>query len=340
MVYWDLWDGVRNYNLEEIILTDKDKYHELCKVETSIPIFSRDWWLDAVAPDVWDVVTVEKNGNIVATLPYVLIKIRGFTHIAMPPLTQKLGPWLKYPTGQKYSKKLDYEKNIFNELIAKLPVASTFDQNFDYKIKNWLPFYWQGFQQTTRYTYVIPDLTDMEQIYNSMASDIRKQLRKAEKKVSCEVCDDVELLYRVTEKTYKRQNLSVPYTMSFLRRLVNTCIEHESGRMYIAKDGDERIHAVSFMIWDENSAYYLIGGADPDLRQSSAQVFLLWNMIKDAAKITQAFDFEGTMLQHVNRTFRNFATVQKSYYRVSKTCSKKYALLKHLLDIGHIIIRG
>ena len=95
-------------------MTSKEKYRKLCAEEPSIPIYSRAWWLDAVAPGGWDVVTVEKNEKIIAAMPYVTAKKYGFTRIVMPPLTQKLGPWLSYPAGQKYSKKLDYEKKTFN----------------------------------------------------------------------------------------------------------------------------------------------------------------------------------------------------------------------------------
>lgn len=318
-------------------MTDKEKYRRLCERETSIPIYSRDWWLDAVAPEAWDVVTVEKNEEIIAALPYVLVKKHGFKRIVMPPLTQKLGPWLKYPPGQKYSKKLDYEKKTFNELIEKLPKVDAFNQNFDYTIENWLPFYWQGFSQNTRYTYVIPDLSDVDKIYNELASDIRNQLRKAEKLVVCETTEDVDLLYDIEEKTFVRQNMSVPYSRVFLHRLVGAAKVHNAGKIYIAKDSDGRIHAGSFLIWDENSAYYLIGGADPDLRQSSAQVALMWRMIQDAAKVTKAFDFEGTMLPKVNKTFRNFATKQYPYFNISKIYNKRLKVLMHTKEILRIL---
>lgn len=318
-------------------MTSKEKYRKLCEVEPSIPIYSRAWWLDAVVPEAWDVVTVEKNEEIVAALPYAIKKHYGFIHICMPPLTQKLGPWLKYPAGQKYSKKLDYEKKTFNELIKKLPAVDVFDQNFDYHIENWLPFYWQGFSQSTRYTYVIPDLSDVDKIYNELASDIRKQLRKSEKLVSCEVTEDVDLLYDVAKKTFVRQNMQIPYSREFLHRLVEAAKAHSAGRIYVAKDRENRVHAVSFLIWDENSAYYLIGGADPELRQSSAQVALMWRMIQDSAKVTKAFDFEGTMLPTVNRTFRNFATVQYPYFNISKTYNKRLKGLQHVKEILRIL---
>jgi hypothetical protein len=32
-------------------------------------IFQTDWWLDAAAPNSWNAIEIEKNGEIVARLP-------------------------------------------------------------------------------------------------------------------------------------------------------------------------------------------------------------------------------------------------------------------------------
>ena len=108
-------------------MDNKEKYRQLCKKETSIPIFSRDWWLDATAgEDNWDVVLVEKGGEIFASMPYMVTKRYIFTYMCQPILTQKLGPWIKYPPGQKYDRKLGYENEILKNLIEKLPKADIF----------------------------------------------------------------------------------------------------------------------------------------------------------------------------------------------------------------------
>ena len=40
----------------------KDEYRAFCDWETSLPIFARDWWLDAaVGPHNWDVALVSSS---------------------------------------------------------------------------------------------------------------------------------------------------------------------------------------------------------------------------------------------------------------------------------------
>jgi hypothetical protein len=81
------------------------------------PIFSQPWWLDAVAPNQWDKVVIEKGGAVVARLPYVWHKkkISGLM-LDMPKLTRSLGSWLR-PYPGKYANRLAEEKELMTELI-------------------------------------------------------------------------------------------------------------------------------------------------------------------------------------------------------------------------------
>ena len=56
--------------------------------------------------DNWDVILVEKDGEIVASLPYYFHKKFTCKIINMPPLTQTMGPYIKYPENQKYGNRI------------------------------------------------------------------------------------------------------------------------------------------------------------------------------------------------------------------------------------------
>lgn len=58
-----------------------------------------------------------------------------------------------------------------------------YNQNFHYSISNWLPFYWKGFRQTTRYTYVIEDISDIENVFKNFDYSKKKNINKARKTV-------------------------------------------------------------------------------------------------------------------------------------------------------------
>lgn len=299
----------------------KEKYRELCTTEPSIPIFSKDWWLDAVCgEDNWDVVLVEKGGQIIASMPYYIVKRRGMRIITMPKLTQTMGPWLR-PSNAKYANQLAEQKDLMIALIQKLPAFDYFSQNFHYSITNWLPFYWKGFSQTTRYTYMLEEISDTSKIWDGMLPKIRTDIKKAQNRFGLQICTDLgtDAFLTMNEQTFTRQGMKLPYSKNFVKRLDKACKEHNARKIFFAKDMDGRIHAAVYIVWDENFAYYLMGGSDPDLRNSGANSLCMWEAIKFASTVTKAFDFEGSMIEPVERFFRAFGARQIPYFQVSKT---------------------
>ena len=272
-----------------------------------------------MAPNQWGEVTVEKKGEIIARLAYVAKKRRGFILLKMPQLTKTLGPWLR-PSQAKYANELSEQKDLMSELIQKLPPFDHFFQNFHYSITNWLPFYWQGFEQTTRYTYVIEDLTDINKIWDGMLPNIRTDIKKAKNRFGLQIRTDLGLdaFLDVNELTFSRQGMKLPYTRDFVRRLDNACKDNNARKIFFAQDKDGRIHAALYIVWDENSAYYLMGGSDPELRNSGANSLCMWEAIQYAATVTKRFDFEGSMIEPIERFFRAFGAKQVPYFQIKK----------------------
>jgi lipid II:glycine glycyltransferase (peptidoglycan interpeptide bridge formation enzyme) len=310
----------------------KKIYRDFCTTEKSIPIFSQPWWLDSVAgADNWDVVLIEKKGRILATMPFVIKNYFSLRILTMPPLTQTLGPWL-CKSKAKYSKTLTQHKKFMTKLFEKLPPFDHFMQNFHYSQTNWLPIYWLGFKQTTRYTYILQDLQNEEKIWDEFQENIRTDIRKAGNRLQINIRNDktVSDFYKLNRMVFERQGKTPPYTENFLRRLDKACVQHNARRIFIAEDGQGRHHAGVYLIWDRNSAYYLMGGSDPKLRNSGANSLCIWEAIKFASTVTKQFDFEGSMIEPIERFFRAFGATQTPYFSISKTPSK-------LLRAGHCL---
>ncbi|MDZ7795656.1 MAG: hypothetical protein U5N56_00800 [Candidatus Marinimicrobia bacterium] len=102
--------------------SNKARYMDFCKTKENISIFSQYWWLDAVCgADNWDVIIIEKGGKVAATMPYYFVNKKGVKHILMPLLTQTLGPYIVYPSNQKYENRLSFEKEVLTKIINQLP---------------------------------------------------------------------------------------------------------------------------------------------------------------------------------------------------------------------------
>jgi len=312
----------------------KAQYRILCETEPSIPLFSQAWWLDAVAGDSWNVVVVEKGGEIQAAMPYVMKQKFGLTLLTQPALTQNLGPWIR-PTHAKYAKRLSREKDLMQALIDQLPSYTHFQQNWHHTVTNWLPFYWKGFEQTTRYTYRIDDLEDEETVWKEVQSNIKRDIRKASNREGVVVRDDlgIDEFFSLNEMVFARQGKTLPYTKAFVENLDAAAAERKARKIFIAEDSQGRRHAGVYLVWDSKSAYYLMGGGDPKLRNSGATSLCMWEAIKFASTVTQSFDFEGSMIEPVERFFRAFGARQTPYYAVSHTPSKAFKLMKFVRSL-------
>ncbi|MDR1659961.1 MAG: GNAT family N-acetyltransferase [Desulfovibrio sp.] len=278
-------------------------------------LFEEPWWLDAVAPGAWDAVEVRVNGEVRARLPFILGRRYFFRSILQPPLTQTLGPWLKSGEG-KNATRLAREKDLMFALIESLPEYDRFSQSFHYAITNWLPFSWKGFSQTTRYTYVLDDLSDLDAVWDGFQVNIRTDVRKAQRRLEVERGRPAANIMDTLAMTFTRQGMRTPYAPDLVERIEAAC-GPERCATFAAVDATRRIHACAFIVWDKRSAYYLLSGGDPELRNSGAQSLVLWEAIKFAATVTRKFDFEGSMLEPVERFFRAFGARLRPYFHVT-----------------------
>jgi hypothetical protein len=147
----------------------------------------------------------------------------------------------------------------------------------------------------------------------------------------------VDVLLNTIEGTFRRQGLRLPYDRRLVKALDSACQARNAGRAFFAVDDDKRCHAAAYLVWDARSAYYLLGGADPDLRSSGAMSLLLWRAIQFAATVSSRFDFEGSMLEPVERFVRSFGAVQKPYFCIRGYSRRMRAAqsLRDLWDCAH-----
>src|SRR5690606_13716638 len=87
------------------------------------------------------------------------------------------------------------------------------------------------------------------------------------------------------------------------------------------EDGGGRQHAGVYIVWDSESAYYIMGGGDPELRNSGATSYCMWEAIRFSATVSRRFDFEGSMIEPVERFFRAFGAELTPYFQISRSKS-------------------
>ena len=296
-------------------------YDELVSASPQGSVFATSWWLDAVADGRWRANTLSEGGGVVAAWPTVVRKTRwGEVHEGAP-LTPYLGP-LFAPRDSELRRREEEVKRLeqlAEELGEAAHIEAACNPAFDY----WTPLRWHGFTQTTRYTWRFPRLDDLDGILARARENIRREIRKAEKRGVTVDDGSLEDFQEVHLRTAAHQEIpGAERYLPALRRIDAAASERNARRILLARDADGRTHAGGYFVRDEKWVYYLAGASDPELRTSGAASLLLWKGIAYAAEEGLGFDFEGSIIRGVERFFRAFAGVPTPYSVVRTTRSR------------------
>ena len=184
-------------------------------------IFCRSWWLKTVCPKNFKIFTVVKAGKILAGIPLQISHAWRHTIINMPLFTQTQGILFTPSNKNTYEARLSEEMKLMDIIIQNLPRFHLYSIDFHHNFNNWLPFYWAGYKQTTKYTYIIPDISDLDRLYENMSHAGRQVIKKASNRygISISDSDDVEILLKLNEQTFLRQGIKVPPYAEVLRKI-------------------------------------------------------------------------------------------------------------------------
>lgn len=307
-------------------MTNKETYQQFCTVADDLPVFAQDWYLDAVCEGGnWEVIVIEKGGEIAATLPYFLKRKGPIQYGTMPHLTKFLGPYIL----PKY-RQTKHEAKLIRQLISQLPRLSYFRQNLHYSYTNWLPFYWEGFQQQTYYSYRLSPLQNLDQVYANISADYRNQkIAKADKQLQLKTDLPLSAFHRVSALSYQRQQMPFPFSYAYLEKLITALRTKDAGQVFYAVDQAGQIHSTALLLWDKRSSYLSIIGDDPALRATGGGIWLVWQLIQHTQEKLHldTFDFLGSMIEPIERVRRQFGAQQTPYFAVWKYGTRWWQIL-------------
>ena len=279
-------------------------------------IFCKSWWLKAVDARP-RVLGYFEYGHLIAGIPLHFERRMGLKICCMPKLIQTWGVIME-PLSGKIETMASREVQILEVFAEHLAQESIFVQSFHPSSQNWLPFYWKGFTQTSHYTYVLEELSSLDNVWEGLAKKQRAKIRKAQKHGLCVKPCSPETVFKASMKTFLRQGKRTPYSYEYLRSLCNAAQENNAGTCFAVEDREGNVHTAGFFIWDSKRGYFLAGGHDPLVKDCGGVSLLIWRLIEFAATRTAIFDFEGSMKQSIERIFRSFGAKRIAYHRIMK----------------------
>lgn len=325
-------------------MSNKEEYKAYCeKMGSKIPIYSQHWWMEAVCTGKqWDVIIIKnKGGEIIATMPYLYRERFGMKYILMPPLTQTNGIHIQYPADQNEHHRICYEKVICYEVDRQLSDLglNIYLQNFEPGFTNWLPLKWRGYKQTTRYTYRIEDLSNLQKVFDNFDRNKKRLIKKAESLgLQCTTDMSATELYEMHSKILERKGEKHLVPKEVFVKVIETAISRGQGQILCIyhKEGEKRINESSiFIAWDDETTYYLISAHDPTYAPFGTSSLITWEAIKLASQHSKVFDFEGSMEENIEDSFNRFGTHQTPYMQISKTQGFVAKMLKVFQELRH-----
>lgn len=309
--------------------TNKERYRKWCETDKSIPFFYKYDYYQTVFGDDWNVVLATNDVDVLGFMPFVVRKKYIFKKISPELFFPYQGIWINFPPNQKYASKISFEMQVIKTIIEQMPQVDFFRQQFYPTFTNWLPFLWENYNQITKYTYIIKNISNLEQVFLNFSSKARGHIRKAEKTIHIEKTENIELIYEMNQKYFKEKKLTISITKKYLVSIFNYCKKNNCGELLIAKDEKGNVHASFFYFWDCFSAYGITSITDEKYKNKNAMSLLYWEAIKRASTKVNSFNFNGGNIPAIETFFRAFGGIQTPYFEISKTTHPLLKLLRY-----------
>ena len=316
--------------------SSKEKYRLFLEKNKDIPVFYHDWWLDIVCgAENWELLIYEDKGaTIKAIMPLFHSKLKILKSITNPLFTPYQGMLLFPPEDMNSVTSLySFENKCIDKLATEIPDNIPYLQiSFHPSFKNWYPLYWKGFEQSTRYTYILNNIKDHDACYSNFSNSLKRQIKKASEHYSVVAVNDPEMLTQLLNKSLQRQKIQLKNSTETIKKLYGALVSHDRVMLLNANDKNGETHAAMMIVLDSNMAYSLIIGMDHDAQKNDSLKLLLWESIKQASKRVDNYNFEGSMIRNVERVFRSFGGKRTPYFSIRKYRNRAIKLLFTLLN--------
>ena len=289
----------------------KDEYRIWCRAAAGLPIFMKDWWLDAVCMGKeWEAILLPSG----AMMPYLARKRWGMRFTLMPQHTQIAGYVGDSDSPSDIAKAIDALGLAY--YYQKYPINQSWVQDlraFGFTVKEMI-------------TYRITDLSDEKALIRSFSENKRRQIKKAAH-LQVDESLHADQFYAFHQNCLKKQHKPISYSPIYWQTLYSSCIDHQAGKLIGLRDRDGELTAAAFLVYDDSTCYYLIPAYDPDKGSNGAGARLVLESIRFAAQHNLVFDFEGSMIPGIANHYRQFGSTPTSYYSVEKTYNSLFRLL-------------
>jgi hypothetical protein len=115
-------------------------------------------------------------------------------------------------------------------------------------------------------------------------------------------------------------------------RVCNAAIVRDQGFIVGLRDANGNLMATRFVVYDSRCAYSLMSALNPNGHPNGTSPMLFWEAMKHLADKTRTFDFEGSMFQGIEQSYRLYGAKQTQYFAIERTQSRLFAIMKYIKE--------
>jgi Acetyltransferase (GNAT) domain len=263
----------------------------------------------------WSAVMVYEGNAIVAAFPFEQSRKWGISYALQPYFAQYLGIlWSPVAVGQPY-KRLEFQKKTVQLIAENLPREVRFWRyNFAPEYDYDLPLLWLGWQHKLLLTYWVDIRRGYDHFLASCASHVRREIKKAEQSgivVHVENAPEKVIAILKTAKPEVVQNIPQRFWDGLeknARHFYNT----EQSRCFIAYADGVPVAGIIYFFYGTKMIYYQ-GSALPAYKNAGAMSIIIAESVRLYAGQYQYLDFDGSMIESIERFFRGFGACPVRY---------------------------
>lgn len=278
-------------------------------------VFSYSWWLEAVTKGDFKILVAREQDRIVAG---IALPFHATGRVNEPYLTRTLGVLYGDNSRLSRQRRLSKERVCLHALLDRVPLDRFVQTCMSHNFTDWLPFRWRGYRQTTRYTYLIDYAGATENsLWRAIDKPCRETIKRALRNgISVEESDDIELVHRFSCLSFQRQGLTFPFPLHDLARLDDAIQQHGHRQIFRAIDLQGRIHAVYYVAYRPQSAYGLLSGGDPALRNQGGHTLIVWHVIQYFRERVSLYNFGGSDIEGIESHLKHFGGTLTPYFHI------------------------
>lgn len=272
------------------------------------------------------------NNNNVLTGGFILHRDNkfGLSIYRNPPFTPVIGPFLKMD-AQNPTTIMDTWKEVLSlmaDFLDDLP-RSVISCSLNTDIVDTQPFIWRKFKVIPAYTYFLDLTQSLDDLWKKLSKVRKNELKKtASDGLVANKTDNIECIKNLVLKTFSRQKKEL--NINYLDKILFDFSNDNNSFAFVTYNGSVPV-AGTLCLYHNDVAYAFISGYDHEQIHRGAGPLADWECIKYAKELgCKTFDFEGSMIQPVEKYMRGFGGTLTPYFTINKATLPLEILLKFI----------